>query len=135
MNVQEQIARVCHEVNRAYCQALGDHSQPAWEEAPAWQRASAIQGVEAIQANPEMTPEMSHQSWMRQKQIDGWQYGPVKDAEKKTHPCYLPYHELPQEQRVKDYLFGAVVRTLSAPAAEQPAAPVSPDPAPEPTSV
>jgi hypothetical protein len=24
-----QIARVCHEVNRAYCQSLGDDSQPA----------------------------------------------------------------------------------------------------------
>jgi hypothetical protein len=29
----EQIARVAHEVNRAYCQALGDQSQPAWEDA------------------------------------------------------------------------------------------------------
>ena len=24
------IARVCHEVNRAYCQALGDNSQVEW---------------------------------------------------------------------------------------------------------
>ena len=37
----DSIARVCHEVNRAYCQALGDDSQPTWEEAPEWQRASA----------------------------------------------------------------------------------------------
>lgn len=29
-----QIAQVCHEVNRAYCQALGDDSQPAWDDAP-----------------------------------------------------------------------------------------------------
>lgn len=35
---EDQIARVCHEVNRAYCQALGDNSQPTWEEAPQWQR-------------------------------------------------------------------------------------------------
>jgi hypothetical protein len=28
------IARACHEVNRAYCQALGDNSQPAWEDGP-----------------------------------------------------------------------------------------------------
>lgn len=27
------IARVAHEVNRDYCQALGDDSQPAWENA------------------------------------------------------------------------------------------------------
>ena len=31
----EQIARVCHEVNRAYCKALGDESQLPWVDAPA----------------------------------------------------------------------------------------------------
>jgi hypothetical protein len=28
------IAKVCHETNRAYCETLGDNSQPPWEEAP-----------------------------------------------------------------------------------------------------
>jgi hypothetical protein len=41
----EEIAKVAHEVNRAYCQAIGDNSQPTWEEAPGWQRDSAINGV------------------------------------------------------------------------------------------
>ena len=35
--------------------------------------------------------------------------GPVKDPEKKEHPCFLPYDELPLSQRIKDYLFTAVV--------------------------
>lgn len=35
--IVEQIARMAHEANRAYCQALGDDSQPAWEDAPEWQ--------------------------------------------------------------------------------------------------
>ena len=30
---EQEIARVCHEVNRAYCQAIGDNSQPTWEDA------------------------------------------------------------------------------------------------------
>lgn len=29
----EQIARVCHEVNRAYCESMGDTSQVPWEDA------------------------------------------------------------------------------------------------------
>jgi hypothetical protein len=41
----EQIARVCHEVNRAYCESLGDMSQPSWEDAPQWQKDSAMLGV------------------------------------------------------------------------------------------
>ena len=36
-----EIARVAHEINRAYCASLGDTSQPAWEDAPEWQQQSA----------------------------------------------------------------------------------------------
>jgi hypothetical protein len=108
------IARVCHEVNRAYCAALGDHSQGAWEDAPEWQRVSAVAGVNAIIANPLTTPEQSHEGWLSQKVADGWVYGPVKNADAKEHPCMVPYAELPPAQRVKDHLFGAVVRSLLA---------------------
>ncbi len=108
----DRIARVAHEVNRAYCAGLGDHSQPAWEDAPDWQRQSAAAGVQAIIDNPGTTPEQSHEGWLAQKAADGWVYGDVKDAQAKTHPCFVPYGDLPQAQRVKDYLFGAVVRSL-----------------------
>lgn len=125
-----QIARLAHEVNRAYCASLGDTSQPAWEDAPDWQRASAIAGVEMHLANPDATPEQSHQAWLEQKAADGWVYGKVKDAEKKEHPCFLPYEDLPGEQKAKDYLFRGVVHavvsmpddaTQAAPATDQPA--------------
>lgn len=112
----EFIARVCHEVNRAYCASLGDRSQLAWEDAPEWQRQSAIAGVAFTLANPEAKPADSHESWLAEKRRDGWRYGPVKNAETKEHPCFVPYDELPQEQRSKDYLFQAIVRVL-APAA------------------
>lgn len=106
------IARVCHEVNRAYCNAMGDASQPSWEDAPEWQKASAINGVQFAAANPNATPEDMHISWMTAKIADGWVYGGVKDAVAKTHPCMLPYRELPRDQRIKDYLFRAVVKAL-----------------------
>ena len=106
------IAKVCHEVNRAYCQALGDDSQPPWEEAPEWQQSSALNGVQMHLDNPNATPENSHESWLAQKRAEGWQWGLVKDVEEKTHPCFLPYGELPVEQRAKDYLFRAVVHAL-----------------------
>jgi hypothetical protein len=103
------IARLCHEVNKAYCESIGDHSQVSWEEAPEWQQNSAIDGVMFIKASPDTTPEDSHKNWLAHKVKDGWVYGPVKDVEKKEHPCMVPYEELPLEQRVKDYLFRAVV--------------------------
>ena len=108
----EQIARVCHEVNRAYCASIGDDSQPAWEDAPEWQRSSATNGVAFTASNPDARPEDSHASWLAEKERDGWRYGAVKDPEAKTHPCFVSYDRLPVEQRTKDYLFQAVVRSL-----------------------
>lgn len=109
----EQIARACHEVNRAYCRFEGDHSQPAWELAPNWQKESAIAGVKAALANPKLKPWESHESWMAQKVAEGWVYGETKDPEAKTHPCIRPYTELPRAQQLKDHLFLAVVRALA----------------------
>lgn len=105
-----EAAIAAHEVNRAYCAALGDDSQKPWAEAEAWQRQSAIAGVQAIAANPDMTPEQSHEGWMALKEAEGWVYGEEKDVEAKTHPCMVPYDELPVEQRAKDAIFGTVVR-------------------------
>jgi hypothetical protein len=105
-------ARAAHEVNRAYCIAIGDTSQPPWENAPAWQRESAINGVKGALAGA--TPEQSHESWLQEKAATGWKFGLVKDPEKKEHPCFVPYSLLPKEQRQKDVLFTTTVRSVAA---------------------
>jgi len=110
----EGIARVCHEVNRAYCESLGDMSQPAWEYAPQWQKDSAMLGV-SLHVNQDVGPEASHESWMAQKVADGWTYGPVKDPIDRTHPCMVPFAQLPPEQQAKDFIFRAIVHALRTP--------------------
>lgn len=107
----EKIARVAHEVNRAYCQALGDMSQPAWEDAPEWQRASARMGVD-LHTMGDFGPEASHISWMQQKLDEGWKCGAFKDPANKLHPCIVPFDRLPREQQAKDFIFRAVVHAL-----------------------
>lgn len=108
----EQIAEMCHCTNRNFCQSIGDHSQTSWLDAPDWQRDSAIKGVDFILDNPNAPASASHESWLKEKAETGWSYGPEKNAEFKTHPCFVPYEQLPQEQKTKDYLFGAVVRAM-----------------------
>ena len=107
------IAAVCHEVNRAYCQSLGDYTQPAWEDAPEWQKASAIAGVQLHLSKPDAGPQASHESWMKQKVDEGWEYGPYKDPEKKLHPCIVPFYLLPREQQAKDFIFRGVVHAVA----------------------
>jgi len=109
---REDVARVCHEVNRAYCKSIGDDSQLSWEDCPSWQRYSAVLGVDAHIDNPDLGAAGSHASWLKQKLADGWIYGPVKDPEKKEHPCIVPFGELPISQQSKDFIFCEIVRQL-----------------------
>lgn len=108
---REACARAAHEVNRAYCFALGDLSQAAWELCPEWQKQSALKGVDNVMIGCS-SPEGSHQSWLAEKEATGWKYGPVKDTEKKEHPCMVPYAELPLEQQAKDHLFLSTVTEM-----------------------
>lgn len=108
----EAIARTCHEVNKAYCEGIGDTSQPAWENAPDWQKSSAMAGVTLHLNNPGAGPQASHESWMAQKVAEGWTYGPTKDPEKKQHHCMVPFDQLPVAQQAKDYIFRGVVHAL-----------------------
>ncbi len=107
-----KIAEMAHEVNRLFCSQIGDDSQKPWEDAPDWQKDSAIDGVNAIIANPDRKASESHEGWLEHKRNDGWKYGPVKDADKKEHPCFVSYDELPKDQQVKDHLFTGVVKSL-----------------------
>lgn len=103
------IAMLCHSINAAYCKSQGDDSILPWDESPEEQKKSIEYGVQLHLENPETTPEQSHESWLKQKEADGWVYGEVKDMENKVHPCIRPYDELPPEQKAKDYLFKATV--------------------------
>lgn len=107
----EFIAQTVHEMNRAYCISLGDHSQPHWEDALSWRMDSCIEGVRgALNGN---SPQESHESWMRLKLKEGWKHGKVKDLEKKEHPCMVEYDKLPFTEKLKDHNFVGVVMVLA----------------------
>lgn len=110
----EDIARVCHEANRALQITQADPAvSPSWDDAPDWQRESAVEGVEKAVAGA--TPEQLHRSWCEFKLAGGWVYGELKDADAMppTHPCLVDYADLPADQRLKDDLFQAIVSALS----------------------
>lgn len=108
----EACARAAHEANRAYCIALDDHSQPAWEDAPDWQRSSAMSGVRGVLAGN--GPRESHAGWLAEKEATGWKFGAVKNPAAKEHPCFVPYDELPDAQKMKDHIFVGTVRAMIA---------------------
>ncbi|HUW44654.1 MAG TPA: RyR domain-containing protein [Dehalococcoidia bacterium] len=111
--VTEDIARVCHEANRAICNAYDDNVQVSWDEASEEQRKSCEDGVRFHVFNPQADSAASHNNWMKFKLDDGWHHGPTRNEELKTHPCLVPYNELPAEQKVKDHVFKAIVHALN----------------------
>lgn len=107
-----EIAVMCHQANKTWCEVNGDNTQKDWNEAEEWQRQSAIKGVEFKLANPEAGDDAQHNAWMEDKVKDGWVYGEVKDITAKTHPCIVQFNALPEFQKKKDALFCAIVNAL-----------------------
>lgn len=107
------IAKICHQANKALCETIGDYTQNDWEGAQQWQRDSSISGVEFAVNNPISPASAQHDSWLADKVAAGWKYGPVKNVDIKEHPCIVPYDELPLNQRLKDHLFKAVVNVIT----------------------
>jgi hypothetical protein len=111
----DEIARVCHEANRALQIIQNDPAIPVsapWNSLDPETRQSAIDGVLFRIEHPETTTERSHQNWCDFKLANGWRVGPVKDEALKEHPLLVPFSELPESQRVKDTLFIAIVDAL-----------------------
>lgn len=109
----ETIAKMAHAVNSAYCEAIGDPVAPPWEQASEDLRDSICTGVIFHLENPSATAQDSHDRWLETKADQGWTFGEVKSEANKTHPNIVPYEDLPQEQRVKDHLFRAVVHAAN----------------------
>lgn len=109
----ENIARICNDANAAYCAATGDFSYGNWDETPEAIKESCRDGVRKHLANPDMTPEASHEAWMQFKAADGYTYGPVRDEATKQHPCMVPYDQLPTAQKAKDHIFRAAVHAAN----------------------
>lgn len=105
-------AKTAHEVNRAYCQGLGDASQPPWDEAPERQRSSVIKSVQDVLCG--IGPRENHHGWLAMKLADGWKRGPVENLEKKEHPHCVLYDNLPPAQRLKDTLLASAIKGVLA---------------------
>lgn len=109
MNKIHQLAEFAYVINKAYCESIGDFSQPEWSEVDFDSQFIYLLNV-TRNLKKEMTPEEAHNVWMKVRKSEGWVYGPIKDLAAKTHPCMVPWNEVPQEQKIKDFLFLAVLK-------------------------
>lgn len=58
----------------------------------------------------EKIAENVHENWSAARIADGWTYGKVRDDERKTTPCLVPYLELTEGE--KEYDRNTAIETL-----------------------
>ncbi len=108
----ESIAQVVHAAIRAWAGANDQTEIPAWEEAPKWMRDSTFASVRFVLENPSAGHGAQHIQWMEQRISQGWEYGAVRDDDKKHHPMLVPFENLPEIEQKKDQLVCAIVLAL-----------------------
>lgn len=43
-----------------------------------------------------------HEVWAKRRMEEGWTYGRMRDDRMKTHPCLVPYDQLPEQEKEYD---------------------------------
>lgn len=62
-------------------------------------------GVELPEELKQLVEQMSknvHEVWSETRIQQGWTYGEQRNDEQKTHPCLIPYEELPESEKEYD---------------------------------
>jgi hypothetical protein len=110
-----KIAQVMHEAVRAWQKANGQNAAPPWSRAPQWMKQASKEAVLWRMANPKAPSSAQHEQWLAEKRAAGWKYGRAKSGAKKTHPLLVPYADLPEVERRKDAMVGALIDSLIRP--------------------
>lgn len=63
---------------------------------------SKVQLPDEIMEIAELLAENTHDIWAKARLEEGWTYGPVRDNAAKTHPCLVPYENLPDSEKEYD---------------------------------
>lgn len=48
--------------------------------------------------------ENVHELWAKERLENGWKYGKERNDSLKTHPCLIPYDQLPESEKVYDQI-------------------------------
>ena len=63
---------------------------------------SDIQLPEGLTPLIESLAKNVHEIWAQERIAQGWTYGEQRDDTLKTHPCLIPYEELPDSEKEYD---------------------------------
>jgi len=98
----EELAEEYKESNRQQANQIPEKLQRiGYGFAPVAGREPAI--YEFNDEEVEILARMEHERWMTEKIQAGWKYGKPRDDKNKIHPDMVPWDELPETEKEKDY--------------------------------
>jgi len=110
MNLNERRAKFVYEGARIAAGAANAPIVPEpWDEREQDFKNQFLEVIER-QCGPDrcMDARQLHEDWVVAYRKNRWVYGPVRDREKRTHPDMVPFDELGQLERDKDFVFVAL---------------------------
>lgn len=63
---------------------------------------SGVQLEDPLLELTELLARHAHDVWALQRINDGWKWGPTRCDTTRTHPCLIPYEELPEAEKSYD---------------------------------
>jgi hypothetical protein len=103
--------RHAHEGHRTYRELMGDNSHKPWEGLSDEEKAPVRLAVIGIVEGDD-DAERSHNRWVNNLRAEGWEQGPRKDRELKTHPNLTGWDELPTETQELNQMFVRSVKSM-----------------------
>lgn len=121
-----RVAKLVHYALDAMNAYTGNSPAVGWNELPKFRKdvcrgvvslvAKRLDGMveervsdkEAAGAMPDLILQV-HDVWADAYRDNGWTYGEEYDPDNKTHPCLVPFEDLPESEAIKDVLVVGLV--------------------------
>jgi len=109
-DILELILTVVHNANAVLKKINGEKHEELADMEP--NRRAGMKAAIKNALTTDTTPEQSHINWLAAQEALGYKYGTEIDRVNLLHPCMVPYEQLPAEQKLKDDMFVAIIKSF-----------------------
>lgn len=106
----DEIAKIVYEDDTEYCGALGE-IKPTWDDTSSEFKTRIYKAVVA-NIIKDMSARENHDSWRKEKILQGWSYGAIKDLDKKLHPALVEFEKLSATYKHRRFRFRDGIQRL-----------------------
>ncbi len=104
------LAEACHEATKVISEQILSEEKKEWKLIDSATKARLINAVQRAIDKKITDPSVAHADWMADMVKQGWVYGEKLDETEKTHPCLVPYDQLPTGQQTKDHIYLSILK-------------------------